>query len=77
MDQGWYVSVTVHPHSGRDVLVSHGPGRFEAWVRAKPIHGEATAAVTRLLAQTLKVPPGRLRLIKGWNRRHKVFRIIA
>ena len=35
MDHGW-ISVKVHPNAGKDVLVGVGPGRFEAWVKAKP-----------------------------------------
>jgi uncharacterized protein YggU (UPF0235/DUF167 family) len=56
-------------------LVSLGSGRFEAWVRAKPIEGRANEAVVRLLARTLQVSSGSIRLIKGAHRRHKVFRI--
>jgi len=71
-----YLTVKVHPSAGKDVLVSLGPGRFEAWVRAKPMEGRANEAVTMLLARGLRVPPQSVRLIKGRMARLKVFRLI-
>ena len=72
-----WLSVKVHPRAGKDVLVQMGPGRFEAWVRAKPLSGQANEAVRVLLARALQIAPGRLRLVKGWSGRHKVFRVIS
>ena len=75
MDHGW-ISVKVHPNAGKDVLVGVGPGRFEAWVKAKPMEGRANEALIGLLAKTLKIPFQALRLVKGRNGRQKVFRIV-
>jgi uncharacterized protein YggU (UPF0235/DUF167 family) len=77
MQDGTWVSVKVHPGAGKDVLVQIGPGRFEAWVRAKPIEGRANEAVVRLLARGLQVQPDRVRLVKGHQARLKVFRLIG
>jgi uncharacterized protein YggU (UPF0235/DUF167 family) len=74
--QEW-VSVKVHPQAGKDVLVGVAPGRFEAWVRAKPLAGRANDAVIALLATHLGVAADRLRLIKGRAGRIKVFRILS
>lgn len=76
MDTEW-ISVKVHPNAGKDVLVGVGPGRFEAWVKAKPIQGDANDAVTRLLSRVLQIGQERLRLVKGRQGRHKVFRILG
>ncbi len=75
MDSSW-ISVKVHPNAGRDVLIGIGPGRFEAWVRAKPVQGDANEAVTSLLSRGLRLPRGRLKLVKGSRGRQKVFRIL-
>ena len=75
MGEGWIV-VKVHPGAGKDVLVSTGPGRFEAWVKAKAQAGEANEAVGHLLERNLQLGPGHLRLIRGRGGRHKVFRIL-
>ena len=68
--------VKVHPNAGKDVLVSIGPGRCEAWIKAKPVEGRANEAVAALIARTLAVPVSRVRLVKGRSGRHKVFRIV-
>ena len=72
-----HIAVKVHPSAGKDVLVSLGPGRFEAWIKAKPIEGRANEAVMNLLAYTLEIPLERLRLVKGRSGRHKVFRVLT
>jgi len=72
-----WVHVNVHPNAGKDVLISVGPGRFEAWVKAKPMAGHANEAVTQLLVRYAQVPARRIRLIKGRSGRQKVFRIIG
>lgn len=71
-----WITVKVHPNAGKDVLVSMAPGRFEAWVKAKPVEGSANEAVTTLVARHLRVPATALRLVRGRVGRHKVFRML-
>lgn len=71
-----WIMVRVHPRANKDVLIALGPGRFEAWVRAKPIEGQANSAVSTLLARTLQIAANRLRLVKGSRGTHKVFQIV-
>ena len=75
MDQSW-IHVKVHPNAGKDVLVGIGPGRFEAWVKAKPMEGRANESIINLLVRHLQVPPAQVRLVKGRGGRHKVFRVL-
>ena len=75
--QDVWLQVKVHPNAGKNVLVQLGPGRFEAWVNAKPVEGRANEAVAALLARGLGVPANHMRLIKGHGSRVKVFRIIG
>ena len=70
------ITVKVHPNAGKDVLISLGANRFEAWVKAKPVVGQANEAVTALLVRNLSIAPDRLRLVKGRHGSHKVFRIV-
>ena len=72
-----WVSVTVHPRAGKDAIVPLGPGRFDVWVKAKPVDGQANDAVIRLLAHHLDVARQRVQLVKGRTGRKKLFRIIA
>lgn len=68
--------VKVHPNAGKDVLVSTAPGRYEAWIKAKPVEGRANEALAALIARALGVPASSVRLVKGHSGRHKVFRIM-
>ena len=72
-----WLYVKVHPNAGKDLLISLGPGRFEAWIKAKPVDGRANEALISLLARSLQIPQGQLRLTKGRSGRHKVFRVIG
>ena len=76
MDERW-IHVKVHPNAGKDVLVSLGPGRFEAWVKAKSLEGRANQAVTELFARTLQISRERLRMVKGRSGQHKVFHVLG
>ena len=76
MDPQWLL-VNVHPHAKRDVLITLGPGRFEAWVTPKPLGGRANEAVVNLLRHHLQIPRGRLQLMKGGSGRHKVFKMLG
>jgi uncharacterized protein YggU (UPF0235/DUF167 family) len=69
--------VKVHPNAGTDVLVATAPDRAEAWVKAKPIDGQANDAVARLIARSFSVAPAQVKLVKGASGRRKVYRIIT
>lgn len=71
-----WIAVKVHPGAGKDVLVQLGPGRFEAWIKAKPVDGRANEAVGVLLRRALQIPVGHLKLVKGGFGRHKVFQVL-
>ena len=75
MEPQW-LSVKVHPGAGKDMLIGLGPGQFEAWVRAKPVSGNATEAVIALLAKGLEVPVRQIHLVKGHASRHKLFKLL-
>lgn len=74
MEQSW-ISVKVHPNAGKDVLVFLAPGRYEAWVKSKPVEGDANDAVLALLARALQMPARSIRLTKGHRGRNKLFRL--
>jgi uncharacterized protein YggU (UPF0235/DUF167 family) len=75
--QTQYLSVLVHPGSKKEVLVQTAPGRFEAWVRSKPIAGQANEALVTLLARSLAIPRERIRLVKGGFTRRKLFKVVG
>lgn len=54
-----------------------GDGTLQAKVRAKPQDGAANAAVTRLVAKALGVPPSRVELLRGDRSRDKLLKILG
>ena len=75
MSNQWLV-VKVHPTAGKSAVLNTAPGRYEVWVKAKPVDGRANDAVVALLARTLGVSRGRLRLVQGHRGRQKVFHLL-
>jgi uncharacterized protein len=67
---GLIVTVRLTPKAGRDsidgiVRLSDGRTVLKARVSAAPTDGEANEALTRLLAQTLRIAPRNITLIGG------------
>lgn len=69
--------VKVHVESGRDIVVSLGPDAFVVWVKAKPEHGRANAAVLALLARHISVEAKRLHIVKGAARPNKIVALLG
>jgi uncharacterized protein len=67
---GLIVTVRLTPKAGRDVIdgiahLSDGRTALKARVSAAPSDGEANGALTRLMAQTLRIAPSNIALIGG------------
>jgi uncharacterized protein (TIGR00251 family) len=74
--EGLAVAVRLTPKGGRDALegvVQLADGRcvLQARVRAAPHEGEANAALIKLIAKTLGVPPRDIQLVGGATARLK------
>ena len=77
---GLIVTVRLTPKGGRDAIdgietLSDGSTVLKARVRAAPFEGEANAALGRLLAKALGVPPGRAEIVGGATARIKRVKI--
>lgn len=73
---GIVLSVRLTPKGGRDALdgievMADGRAVLKARVRAAPVEGEANAALGRLLAKQLGVPPSHVEIAAGANARIK------
>ena len=73
--EGTLVRVKVVPGSSRDVMAGMLGDRIKVRVAAPPEQGRANEAVIRLLAETIGVPKGGVRLISGASRPMKTFLI--
>jgi len=67
--------VRVKPRASRDALEGVAGERVVVRVQAPPLEGRANAAVERLLAKALGVPPGRVTVVSGLAGREKLVRV--
>jgi uncharacterized protein (TIGR00251 family) len=79
---GVVVTVRLTPKGGRDAIdgietLSDGSSVLKARVRALPSEGEANAALGRVLAKALAVPPRDVEIISGHTSRIKRVKIFG
>jgi uncharacterized protein YggU (UPF0235/DUF167 family) len=60
---------------GRDALIGVREGVLTARVSAPPVDGRANAALCRLVAEALSVPPSRAAVVRGHTGRDKLVRV--
>ncbi|MEO0280596.1 MAG: DUF167 domain-containing protein [candidate division WOR-3 bacterium] len=65
----------VYPESKRDEIVKISENSFEIKVREKPQKGEANKKVIKILSDYFKVPESKIRIIKGFKEKNKIFEI--
>ncbi len=70
------IKVKAFPCSKENDLVKKSEDSFEVYVREKPVMGMANRAVVKLLSDFFKISEGKVRLIKGFKERNKIFEII-
>lgn len=70
------IPVKVHPHARSEKVEKLESGGYEVWTTAAPDKGAANAAVAKLLARALDVPPSRVVLRRGATSRNKLFEIL-
>ncbi|MEO0253793.1 MAG: DUF167 domain-containing protein [candidate division WOR-3 bacterium] len=69
------IRVKVFTESKRDEIFKISENSFEIKVREKPIKGEANKKVIKILSDYFKVPESKIRIIKGFKERNKIFEI--
>jgi uncharacterized protein (TIGR00251 family) len=67
--------VRLTPRADRDAVTGVRDGVVHARVSAPPVDGRANAALERLLAKALGVPPSRVSVVRGQGARDKVVRV--
>lgn len=67
--------VRLTPRSAREGVVLREDGTLAVRVSAPPVDGRANAALERLVARTLGVPPSRVSVVRGARSREKTVRI--
>ena len=69
------IKVKVFPKSREEKVVEKSNDSFEVWVREEPKRGLANKAVIRILASYFGISESKIRLIKGFKKRNKIFKI--
>ncbi len=69
------IKVKVIPQAGKEEIIKKSEDNFEIWVKEKPIQGQANRAVISALAKYLNINRTKIKLIKGFKQRNKVFEI--
>jgi hypothetical protein len=67
--------VKVHPKARLEKVEADGAGGFKVWTTAPADRGAANAAVGKILAKHLGVPPSRVTLVRGGTSRNKLFEV--
>jgi len=71
------IKVKVYPSSKENELLKKDADSFELKVKAPPKMGLANREVVQTLSLHFKVPVSKIRLIKGFTERNKIFEIIG
>ena len=69
------IKVKAFPNSNKEEVVKKSEDSFEVKVKEKPVMGMANKAVVKNLAFYFKIPESKIRLIKGFRERNKIFEI--
>ncbi len=69
------IKIKVFPYSKKEEITKKAEDSFEIKVKEKPIRGEANRRVVEVLSLYFKIPGAKIRLIKGFKERNKIFEI--
>ena len=69
------IKVKVFPNSKREEIIKRSEDSFEIRVKEKPEKRKANREVVRILSFYFKIPESKIRLVKGFKERNKIFEI--
>jgi len=69
------IKVKIFPNSKKEEIVKKLEDSFEVRVKERPERGLANKGVARILSSYFKLPKSKIRLVKGFRRRNKIFEI--
>jgi uncharacterized protein (TIGR00251 family) len=70
-----FLKVKVFTSAKKDEIVKLKDDEFEVRVREKAEKGKANRAVIKVIANYFKVDESRIKLVKGFKERNKIFEI--
>lgn len=69
------VKVRAFPDAREDRVIEKTRDSFDIFVKEKPVAGLANKAIKKKLAEYLKLPESKVRLIRGFKQGNKIFEI--
>ena len=69
------IKVKVFPNLKKEGIIKKSNDSFEVKVKEKPIKGLANKSVINVLSLYFKISTSKIRLVKGFKQRNKVFEI--
>lgn len=75
MEKAVTISVKLQPRSSRNQVVGREGDSYRIKVTAPPVDGKANAALVKLLAKKLGIPPKKIDILSGHTSRLKTIRI--
>ena len=69
------IKVKVFPGSKKEEITEKSEDSFEVMVKEKPERGLANRATKKILSSYFKIPESKVKLIKGFKERNKIFKI--
>ena len=69
------IKVKVFPNSKKEEIIKKSEDSFEIRVKEKPEKGKANREVVRILSSYFKIPESKIRLVRGFKERNKIFEI--
>ena len=64
--------VIAHPGARSERVERLDDGSLAVWTRARPVEGQANAAIQRLVAEALSLRPRQVRVVGGATGRRKI-----
>lgn len=70
-----FIKIKVFSGSKKNEIIKKSEDSFDVKVREKPKQGKANRAAIEILASYLKLPKEKIKLIKGFKEKNKIFEI--
>ena len=69
------VTVIAHPSARTERLKLLDDGTLGAWIRARPVEGQANVAIERVVAAALGLRPRQVKIVSGLTNRRKILEV--
>ena len=69
------LKVKAYPNSSKNSIVKKSEDSFEIMVKEKPVKGLANKRIVLMLSTYFKISENKVKLIKGFKTRNKIFKI--